>query len=86
MHAAIEAVKNTPRADVPLHLRNAPTGLMKNLDYGKGYQYPHDQENAYVSGVQYMPDRLKTAKFYEPSDRGYEKIIKERLSLLKSKP
>lgn len=83
MHAAIEAVKSTPKVAVPLHLRNAPTKLMKSAGYGEGYQYPHDYEGAYIRGVKYLPEDVKDASFYTPSERGYEKNIKERLSILK---
>lgn len=83
MHAAIAAVKETPKVEVPLHLRNAPTNLMKSMDYGKGYQYPHNHEDGHVKNVQYLPDQLKGQIFYEPSERGYEKTIRERLQKLK---
>lgn len=79
MHAAIEAVKSNPKVSVPLHLRNAPTGLMKSLGYGADYRYPHDFEGGTVKGVQYLPDEFKGRKFYSPSDNGAEKVIKERL-------
>ncbi len=81
MHKAIDAVKRYPAAEVPVHLRNAPTGLMKSLGYGREYQYPHDFEGAYVQGVQYLPDELKGRIFYEPSDRGLEVKIGEALRL-----
>jgi putative ATPase len=83
MHAAIDAVKNTPKVEVPLHLRNAPTALMKSIGYGKEYQYPHDHKGGHVKNVQYLPDQLKNKSFYEPGERGYEKIIKERIEKLK---
>lgn len=83
MHAAMEAVSQTSKVEVPLHLRNAPTKLMKSLDYGKDYQYPHSQDSGYAKDVQYLPNQLKGKTFYEPSDRGYEKTIKERLERLK---
>jgi len=63
---------------VPFHIRNAPTGLMKDLGYGKGYKYAHDYKGAYTS-QEYLPDKLKGRRFYFPSGRGYEKTIKERL-------
>jgi len=56
---------------VPLHLRNAPTGLMRQLGYGKDYRYPHQSEGA-INEQQYMPDELADRRYYEPSDRGYE--------------
>ena len=76
---AIEAVKRQVKISVPLHLRNAPTELMKGLGYSEGYQYPHDTESGYVPGVQYLPDELKGEVFYEPSEHGAERVIKERL-------
>ena len=86
MHQAIAAVRDHPRVSVPLHLRNAPTSLMKSLSYGKNYEYPHEADDAYVKGVQYLPDELAgKARFYEPSERGYEKTIGERITFLKSK-
>jgi putative ATPase len=82
MNEVLEDIKKHSRISVPLHLRNAPTKLMKNLDYGKGYQYPHEYENAYVENVQYLPEELKNRKYYKPSDRGYEKIMAERAQVL----
>ncbi|MDJ0808509.1 MAG: replication-associated recombination protein A [Desulfobacterales bacterium] len=63
---------------VPLHIRNAPTSLMKNLGYGRGYRYAHDYKDAFIP-QDYFPDQLKGTIFFEPSDRGYEKEIKRRL-------
>ena len=63
---------------VPLHLRNAPTRLMKDLEYGKGYQYAHDDREG-VAAMDCLPDRLRGRKYYRPTDRGYEKEIKRRL-------
>lgn len=83
MHKVLAAIKDSPKVEVPLHLRNAPTELMKELGYSQGYQYPHDQEHGYAAGVQYFPDSLVGVKFYEPSERGYEKSIKERLEWLR---
>ncbi len=73
-----EAVKDAGTLPVPLHIRNAPTRLMKDLGYGKGYQYTHDFNGAYVPQT-YLPEGLTSQRFYSPSDCGYEKIIKERL-------
>jgi putative ATPase len=75
---AREAVAATGSLPVPLHIRNAPTGLMKELGYGRGYQYAHDFKDAYVP-QDYLPDALKGRVFYRPSERGYEKAVKERL-------
>jgi len=63
---------------VPLHIRNAPTHLMETLGYGKGYRYPHEDPEGIVEG-DYLPDALRGARYYEPTDRGYEAKVKERL-------
>ena len=76
--AALEAAKATPAAPVPMLIRNAPTGLMKELGYGAGYQYAHDAPEAYVP-QDYLPDELKERAFYEPSEFGAEKDIAERM-------
>jgi putative ATPase len=68
---------------VPLRLRNAPTKLMKSLDYGKGYRYAHDEEGAYAAGEHYLPDDMKPQKFYAPTDRGLEAQIREKLERLR---
>ena len=73
-----ETINRTGALPVPLHIRNAPTRLMKDLGYGKGYLYAHDFDDAYVS-QEYLPDILKGQTYYLPSDRGYEKIIRERM-------
>ena len=85
MHRAIEAVKQYPRAAVPLYLRNAETSLMKAVGYGTGYRYPHDEENGYASGVRYLPDQVRVSPMYEPSERGAEKVIGERLVWLRQR-
>ncbi|QXP83406.1 replication-associated recombination protein A [Methylococcus sp. Mc7] len=69
---------------VPLHLRNAPTGLMKSLDYGKEYRYAHDYPDAYVPGENYFPDELGTREYYRPVNRGMEIKIAEKLERLKA--
>ncbi|MBX7145469.1 MAG: replication-associated recombination protein A [Oligoflexia bacterium] len=84
MHAAIAAVKQHARVTVPMHLRNAPSKLMKGLGYGEDYQYPHDNEAAFVAGVRYLPDEVGATVFYAPSQQGLEKAIAERLSALRS--
>jgi putative ATPase len=77
--AARAAARETPGAPVPLHIRNAPTALMKELGYLKGYQYAHDSENAYLP-QQYLPDEIKSAVFYEPGKFGFEKEIAKRIA------
>lgn len=76
--AAKEEVRRSGALPVPFHIRNAPTKLMKDLGYGKGYKYAHDYRDAVVS-QEHMPEQLKDKLFYFPSDRGYEKTIKSRL-------
>jgi len=71
-------VENTRNDPVPLHIRNAPTGLMKNLGYGKGYQYAHDLEDK-VADMDCLPDSLKGRKYYRPQEIGEEAAIKSRL-------
>jgi putative ATPase len=77
--AARAAARDTPGAPVPLHIRNAPTALMKELGYLKGYKYAHDSENAYLP-QQYLPDEIKNAVFYEPGKFGFEKEIAKRIA------
>ncbi|MBI3753160.1 MAG: replication-associated recombination protein A [Deltaproteobacteria bacterium] len=81
---ALEDVRKKGALPVPLHIRNAPTGLMKKLGYGKGYKYPHNYEGAKVE-QDYLPDALKGKKYYNPTDRGYDKEISERLKIIKKK-
>ena len=75
---AAKDAQKTSHLGVPFHIRNAPTKLMKDLDYGKDYKYDHKAENAY-SYQNYFPDKLKEKKYYEPSKFGFEKEIKKRL-------
>jgi putative ATPase len=85
--AAQRDVRETEAEPVPLHIRNAPTKLMKNLDYGKGYQYDHNSTEHYT-GQEFFPDNLKGRVYYHPSDFGFEKEIKKRIeywSRLKAK-
>src|SRR5213596_1720681 len=72
------AAQEHPAEPVPLHIRNAPTGLMKDLGYGKGYKYAHDYDEAYAP-QEYLPEALRGAKWYEPADAGYEKTVRERI-------
>ena len=71
-------VERTAAEPVPLHLRNAPTELMKNLGYGQGYKYAHDVESK-VADMQCLPDNLKDRRYYQPTLEGTEKRIRERL-------
>jgi putative ATPase len=71
-------VERTAAEPVPLHLRNAPTGLMKHLGYGQGYQYAHDLEDK-VANMQCLPDNLKDRRYYQPTNEGVEKRVRERM-------
>lgn len=79
LQEALEAARRTPAAPVPLHLRNAPTRLMKELGYGAAYRYAHDYEGAYAA-QEYLPDELRGAEFYRPGGAGFEKKVAERLA------
>ncbi len=81
---ALAAARETPAAPVPLHVRNAPTRLMKDLQYGKGYQYAHDHPDAFVP-QQYLPDALRGTHFYEPGPLGFETRIAERMRMLEER-
>ncbi|HCA79977.1 MAG TPA: AAA family ATPase [Bacteroidetes bacterium] len=78
---AWEDVRNLPNLPVPLHIRNAPTKLMKDLEYGKEYKYSHEYDGHFVE-QQYLPDNLKDKLYYKPADLGEEKNIRERLNKL----
>ena len=78
-------VKKDGTRAVPLHLRNAPTQLMKNLDYAKGYRYAHDEEDGFAAGENYMPEGLEFTCFYQPVERGLEIKIADKLRLLRDK-
>jgi len=81
--AVQEDVERTRADPVPLHLRNAPTPLMRNLGYGRGYRYAHDYQDAQID-QQHLPDSIKDHRYYEPSERGYERTIAERLKGFKA--
>ena len=76
-------VKDDGTRPVPMHLRNAPTRLMKDLDYGKGYRYAHDEEGGFAAGETYLPDGMKNPGFYRPVERGMEIRIAEKLRQLR---
>ncbi len=75
---AAEAAREHPAAPVPLHIRNAPTSLMKELGYGEGYKYAHSFADAYVP-QEYLPEALRGQRWYDPTEFGYEKTVKERM-------
>ena len=78
--AAMADAQRHGTLDVPMHLRNAPTSLMKGLGYGKGYRYAHDEPDAYAAGEKYFPDGMEPARYYEPVERGLEIRIREALA------
>ncbi|MCF6188487.1 MAG: replication-associated recombination protein A, partial [Desulfobulbaceae bacterium] len=71
-------IRATGTLPVPLHLRNAPTGLMKKIGYGKGYKYAHEQQHGLVD-QEHLPDELSGRRYYEPTNRGFEAVIRDRL-------
>jgi putative ATPase len=76
---AVADVRNLPEYPVPLHIRNAPTGLMKELGYGRDYLYPHDYDDAMVAQA-YLPEPLQGRTYYLPESRGYEAKLREFLA------
>jgi putative ATPase len=81
---AVQAfIKKDGSREVPVHLRNAPTKLMKQMGYGKAYRYAHDEPHAYAAGEDYLPEGMPPQKWYEPTDRGLEQKIAEKLAFLR---
>ncbi|USH01557.1 replication-associated recombination protein A [Grimontia kaedaensis] len=80
--AALRDAKMHPDYEVPNHLRNAPTTLMKEMGYGDGYRYAHDEPNAYAAGESYFPEEMKGTRYYQPVNRGMEIKIAEKLAFL----
>lgn len=78
-----EDIRSMPAQPVPLQICNAPTGLMKEMDYGKGYVYAHDTEEK-MARMQCLPDALKDRRYYEPTDEGQERQVKERLEMIRA--
>ena len=89
VYAAFGAVKSFVASDssrpVPMHLRNAPTRLMRELGYGEGYRYAHEEEGAFAAGETYLPDGMAPQRWYEPTDQGLEQRIGERLQELRAR-
>jgi len=81
---AMSVAKTSGSLEIPIHLRNAPTKLMKELGYGKAYRYAHDEPGAYAAGESYLPEGLEGVRFYEPVDRGLEIKIAEKLKRLQN--
>lgn len=82
-NTAVQHAKDTSDSSVPGHLRNAPTSLMKDLGCGKEYRYAHNENHAYAAGENYFPEGLRDTQYYQPSDRGLEKKLQEKLKFLK---
>jgi putative ATPase len=82
--AAMAHVKETGSHGVPMHLRNAPTRLLKDLGHGDGYRYAHDEGEAYAAGERYWPDDLEAMSYYEPAAQGLEIKIRDRLNRLRA--
>ena len=80
---AMKEARESGSLDVPMHLRNAPTSFMKDLDYGKDYRYAHQEDNAYAAGETYFPEELGERRYYEPVPRGLELKIGEKLAHLR---
>ncbi|MEX0907222.1 MAG: replication-associated recombination protein A, partial [Gemmatimonadota bacterium] len=78
LHAALDAARSSPAEGVPMHIRNAPTRLMKDLGHGEGYRYAHDSELAFTP-QEYLPDALRGRRFYAPGRFGFEKEVQKRL-------
>jgi putative ATPase len=89
VYTAFKAVKALVAEDssrpVPMHLRNAPTRLMKELGHGKGYRYAHDEADAFAAGETYLPEGLEPQRWYQPTDRGLEQRIAEKLEQLRAR-
>ncbi|GAA4353871.1 replication-associated recombination protein A [Kangiella taiwanensis] len=78
-------VSNEPTYEVPMHIRNAPTSLMKDLEYGKGYRYDHNEPDAFSAGQEYFPEEKMPAEYYQPVPRGLEKKIAEKMAWLQQR-
>jgi putative ATPase len=83
-NAVRDEIRQQPSYEVPLHLRNASTAMMKEFEHGAGYRYAHDEPGAYAAGESYLPDELVGKRYYEPSDRGLEKKIGDKLEYLRA--
>jgi putative ATPase len=84
-NAARAAVAKDGTRPVPMHLRNAPTRLMKNLGYGKNYRYAHDEAGGYAAGETYLPEGMEPPGWYKPTDRGLEAKIRDKLAQLRAR-
>ena len=82
-NTAMKDARQSGSLDVPMHIRNAPTGLMKNLGYGEHYRYAHDETDAFAAGETYFPEEIGEQIYYEPVERGLEIKIAEKLKHLR---
>ncbi len=82
-NTVLEDIQTMPSLDVPIHLRNAPTRLMQEMNYGKAYRYAHDEPGAFAAGESYFPEALKNKQYYQPTERGLEAKISEKLRHLR---
>ncbi|MCW9046676.1 MAG: recombination factor protein RarA, partial [Gammaproteobacteria bacterium] len=82
--SAMQLAKDSGSMDVPMHIRNTPTNLMKDMGYGKNYRYAHDENDGFAAGETYFPDELGEHEIYHPVERGLEIKIKEKLDYLRS--
>ena len=82
-NAARAFVRDDGTRPVPLHIRNAPTRLMKGLGYGKDYRYAHDEPDAFAAGESYLPEGMPAVEWYKPTERGLELRIREKLAELR---
>ncbi len=82
-NSAMATVRESESHEVPMHIRNAPTGLMKDMEYGADYRYAHDDPAGYIAGENYFPEELKNKHFYFPTERGLEAKIKEKMAYLR---
>jgi putative ATPase len=81
--AAMNDAKNSGSLEVPIHLRNAPTNLMKELGHGANYRYAHDEKDAFAAGENYFPEKMEQTRYYQPVERGLEIKIKQKLEFLR---
>ncbi len=81
--SAMDEVRQSGSLEVPMHLRNAPTGMMKSMGFGAGYRYDHDEAGAHAAGQTFLPDGIRRRRSYEPRDSGLETKIAERLARLR---
>jgi putative ATPase len=82
-NAATALARQSGSLEVPMHLRNAPTALLKDEGYGEGYRYAHDEPGGFAAGLRYFPDGMSPVQFYQPTDRGLERAIREKLERLR---